>query len=537
MALLFRSIFEIEDEGFLDRASGLFREWIRWKLRNSSLDFENDGHTHEVADGREVAAVSVTHEGASAFRGRLFEKRGREEVRTTFTVIGDASGVWSWIDLDRWSEDAWERTWVPFAPGIVGAVLRAVDCRRGSTGLDLEHHVLERDRGALLARQVVDADREVPIVVATPTASELAGDLTPAVERAAELQRRLMGIAPVYLLGSGAVTAFSREMLNAGEQMDVHSGAVRTYLPGAGGVHDVPWRHRFVAYSRIARRPPDTAARLVATSLLRAASHQPPPPIWRSVRELPELAGQGVRDTELTELVDLAESELAVAVKAAQDADERASEAEAALELERETQAELLAEHDDLVRRLRYAEAELRKHGDAAVAPQDDSGFVPDFCEEVVQRVTSHLDRLTVGPRVLDGARELDDHAQPSWARKALRAFEALQAYAEAKEGGADGNFWTFCERTDSLSVVPTSWLAMQESDTTDQNPKFRALRTFEVDPEVDRSGRIYMPAHIKLEKGGYPSPRIHFFDDTAGPTGRVHIGWLGPHLDNLSKN
>jgi hypothetical protein len=29
----------------------------------------------------------------------------------------------------------------------------------------------------------------------------------------------------------------------------------------------------------------------------------------------------------------------------------------------------------------------------------------------------------------------------------------------------------------------------------------------------------------------------MHFYDDTDGPTGKVHVGWLGPHLDSKSKN
>ena len=75
----------------------------------------------------------------------------------------------------------------------------------------------------------------------------------------------------------------------------------------------------------------------------------------------------------------------------------------------------------------------------------------------------------------------------------------------------------------------------MKESETTDQNSRFRGLRTFEVDETVAPSGSIYMPAHIKLEKGGSPSPRIHFHDDTDGATAKIHVGWFGPHRNNKS--
>lgn len=538
MALIFRSILEVEaDDDFVGISPDLFREWLRRKVRIPDLELPVDGESHEVAAGCEVAAVRVTSAANVAFRGRLFEKREREEVKTTFTALGDGSGTWAWIDLERWAEDAWRGSWVPYSPGVVGFVLRAGRCTRGPNGLDNDYHLLEGDQGALLASQVLDPDREVPIVVATPTRRELDSQLGPAIERATELQRRLAGVAPVYLLGSGAVTAFSREILRAGDQMDVHSGAVRTYLPGAGGELEVPWRHRYVPYRRLERRPADMAARLVSVPLMRAASHQSPPAIWRAMRELPEFSSGGVRDTELSELVDVAEAELATAVKRLEEADARADEAESALELERETQSDLLAEREDLVRRLRYAEAALRERGDSPEPPPGEGPFVPDFCEEVADHAGARFDRLALGAGVRAGAEQLDEHAEPAWARKALRALEALQVYAQAKADGADGNFWLFCDKADSLSVVPTSWLSMQESETTDQNPRFRALRTFEVDESVDRSGSVYMPAHIKLEKGGNPSPRIHFHDDTDGPTGMVHVGWLGPHRDNKSKS
>jgi hypothetical protein len=77
----------------------------------------------------------------------------------------------------------------------------------------------------------------------------------------------------------------------------------------------------------------------------------------------------------------------------------------------------------------------------------------------------------------------------------------------------------------------------MAESETTDQNERFRELRTFTVDGAVVADGRIYMPAHVKIEKGGNPAPRIHFHDDTSGATGKIYVGWFGPHRDSKSKS
>jgi hypothetical protein len=56
------------------------------------------------------------------------------------------------------------------------------------------------------------------------------------------------------------------------------------------------------------------------------------------------------------------------------------------------------------------------------------------------------------------------------------------------------------------------------------------------VDRAVDASGSVYMPAHVKLGMGG-KFPRIHFYDDSKGMTGRVHVGYLGVHLASIRKN
>lgn len=537
MALIFRSIVEVEAPDFLATTPTMFRDWLRWKLRSPDLEIHTSGEPQAIAGVYEVAAVDAFSPNARAFRGHLYERRTGEEVKTTLTVIQGESRTWAWVDLERWAEDAWQSSWVPFSPGIVGSVLRAGRCSRGPTELPVKYQLVEADAGEQVAGRVQDRAREVPIVVVTPTARELDFGMRSASDRAVELQKRLAGVAPVYLLGKGAVTAFSRAMLDAGDQMDVHSGAVRTYLPGAGDERDVPWRHRYVPFQRLDRRPADMAARLVSLPLMRAASHQAPPAAWRSLRALPEFATGSTADTEFAELVDLAEDELATARASLAEADARANEAESALELERETQSELLAERDDLVRRLRYAQAALREHGASIEPPPSEDSFTPDFCQDVVDHAAAQFDLLVLGPRVREGAEQLDEHAESAWARKGLRALDALEQYAKAKAAGTQCSFWAFCEGASSASLVPTSWLSMKESETTDQNSRFRALRTFEVDELVAPTRSIYMPAHIKLEKGGSPSPRIHFHDDTDGATGKIHVGWFGPHRNNKSTN
>ncbi len=134
-------------------------------------------------------------------------------------------------------------------------------------------------------------------------------------------------------------------------------------------------------------------------------------------------------------------------------------------------------------------------------------------------------------------ADDLDTHVSASWAKRAWRAFKAMDVYATAKaNGGFEGNFRDYCD-AGGPDAIPVTWIALSESESTDNNDRFRQLRTLPLDEAACGDKKTYMPAHIKIEQGGYPAPRIHFYDDTGGPTGKVHIGYFGVHLDNKSKN
>jgi hypothetical protein len=69
---------------------------------------------------------------------------------------------------------------------------------------------------------------------------------------------------------------------------------------------------------------------------------------------------------------------------------------------------------------------------------------------------------------------------------------------------------------------------------------QYRDDRIFEIDQRVSDDGRILMQAHCKIaEGGGALSPRLYFHDDTDGPTGMIHVGFVGPHkyVRNASTN
>ena len=118
-------------------------------------------------------------------------------------------------------------------------------------------------------------------------------------------------------------------------------------------------------------------------------------------------------------------------------------------------------------------------------------------------------------------------------AKKIFNGLRALHYYAKEKAGErSDRNFEAWCRR----SGHPFKWLAtpqklaMSESNSVKRDPLQRSARQFPVSSEVDPSGRIEMFAHLKISNGSQHAPRIYFHDDTSGSTGRIHVGFIGPH-------
>lgn len=130
--------------------------------------------------------------------------------------------------------------------------------------------------------------------------------------------------------------------------------------------------------------------------------------------------------------------------------------------------------------------------------------------------------------------RDLDDQAVGNWVETAWDALLALQDYAEASASGtAGGDFRSWCSRPPNEAYpFSAGKVKMKESDTVGNRGAWRKERTFPVPLAVDRSGEVYMEAHIRIGGGNTVSPRLHFYDDGPG-TGRVYVGYVGPHLTN----
>ncbi len=192
------------------------------------------------------------------------------------------------------------------------------------------------------------------------------------------------------------------------------------------------------------------------------------------------------------------------------------------------------------VRTRRPVQAEMALAGPpvgipASRAPEDDDA--PRSFAELIDRIETLPGVEFTGDA--DIAIDLGD-CDPLglWAIKAWRIVCALSDYArESVAGrcptGVDGYLRQLpagCRGYSANKHAPT------ESITTQSIPRFRRARLFPVPRVVDRRGLAMMYAHFRIAQSGQLSPRLHYLDDTAR-TGKVYVGYIGPHLPNKQTN
>jgi hypothetical protein len=364
----------------------------------------------------------------------------------------------------------------------------------------------------------------------------------------------LAGMAAVHLLSPDATDAWNRELP---EHLRVWGGAVRLYLPDIDVTSDEDGvRHRWFPPPMFDRHP-RRAGLMLARRISLAGRWVDPPAAWSRLRTLvtrpddAELAGlvttareslPSVTDVEVDQLRAEVEFLLEQAVLLEQArADERAeAEREAARltavnkELEDqlldgvEQQEELARERAALLVALRHVPANDREPAEDALIAQE--SLAPSTTSEAVELARLHLQFLAIPDGACRDIDRLDESLKYNvWALTTWQGLRALDAYARqvSTQGNQDG-FYEWCRRS---AQWPISKLAMVEGEATMANDRLRAMRLVPVDIAVAVQGRIEMQAHLKIQPGGGNNiPRVYFHDDTAGLTGKIHVGFIGPH-------
>lgn len=609
MTLVYRSVFTDSDGRIGKVVPRLFTDW----LGSKDLDVPPQGLTKHGAalDSKsdDIAWAAATSsrlgDGSAISRLRLIEEKPEARWVTTVswrslpTTGGSASaedeGAWVWVDLEH--EPVGGPTLRPGSPRLVRELLAAGEAYDGPVPLTAEVWNITAGHVAELARYVTASERSLPIVVFAHDGQRVYDQ-----ERLAQrLARDLAGVAAVFRLEDGAATERLAELLP--RDYAVYGGAMRTYLPGAGGPTDTPSRHRVLGRASLvalgARAFPAVKDQILSLSVTRAApitrrspasqmagrlSERRTPLSPASVgtewlvaqlRKLRARLGSRVEVPEddhrlpdsVASAIDLLvddtakpasesvtpaapdpslQRELDASREESQLLEDLLEQAQRELDQSEGQLAQLRTELEDLQieatesveaverreRRIRWLERRVRELGDPGVGVDDALPEAPPSVAEVLELARTTLANVVIGDTDSVAA-ELDLHpGSQLYAVKSWAALVALDAYTAARgRGDFNNSFYAWCaEPLPGEPAISAAAVALVESDTVQTNPSLRDARTFDVPQEVDPSGRVYMPAHVKVVKRGAPCPRLHFHDAT-GSTGKVYVGYLGEHL------
>lgn len=507
--------------------------------------------TSALDEGRNEIAVGVTldHDETSGQQGAYKRWRLRETRpgnggtwQSTLVVRADhredERRTWVQLDVEHRPPSPDQFPTRARRPGIAKPLLDSLAAQDGLAAVTASPFFIEPADVPEVVEELCDEDRRLPIVVATVPYGQ---DTTKWTERVVEKAfDDLWGLAILYVLTPEAQLAFNTEL----EYHPVFGGGIRTYLPGI----DLAWkpdaeRHPVMGRPTVEANPRRAAA-VLASLPQRLALRQPLPapldtlPVQRT-RPRPTVRGTEIEklraDNETLNAM-LGEAEQTEAIRA-----DEISGLRTELKLTERREDELRGENEELEAelrtlrsRVRALQVSLEKVGryELAHAPSEEPGSRPTSFAELLGRFSEfrHLD-FTGNDRY---TRDLDDQSVSNWVETAWDALLALQDYAKASASGtAGGDFRSWCSRPPTEAYpFSAGKVKMKESDTVGNRGAWRRERTFPVPLTVDPSGEVYMEAHIRIGGGNTVSPRLHFYDDGAG-TGRVYVGYIGPHLTN----
>ncbi|WP_083713705.1 hypothetical protein [Brachybacterium sp. P6-10-X1] len=391
----------------------------------------------------------------------------------------------------------------------------------------------------VLTEVLASDDREMPVIVCTEPDGQ---DADTWGKTAEVIAKRSEGVALVVTLDRAA-TATLAEALGTNA---VHSGGIRVYLPTPVTRWSEGRQHRFYSARRLHERREIVIDRVVDT-VAELSTRRRMPRAFRVFSD-PVLAAPVLEDgaasadvlaalrEEWSELVDQAESDLQ-GLETERDA----------LRSERDDAQEELASSIAHLNRLREVLREDGKEHLLFATEHDTGDTIPDTVEDIDEAITAAQGYLQEWLAVPDGARrdlaKLTTTSNASaWGNTTWRGLRALAGYArDRREGWEGGGFWQWCE-----SGRPGTWpatvkkLSMTESDSVVHSSRHYDARLFPVEETLSSDGRIHMVAHLKIaEGGGNLAPRVYFLDDTGGATGKIHVGFVGPHylVPNKSTN
>ncbi|MEV5697592.1 hypothetical protein AB0L55_08885 [Streptomyces anthocyanicus] len=453
----------------------------------------------------------------------------------------DEDGGRTWVQVDIEHQPAHEGMAPRRAntPHIVRSLLDALEARDGLADVASAPVFIEAEDVDDAIEELCDTSRRLPVVVATVPYGKNPDDWSRSVVE--PLFRCLHGLAVLYVLTPEAQTRFNGAL----EYHPVFGGGVRTYLPGL----DPAWKPDAQRHPVMSRRTieadPRRAASILAALPQRLSSRQPLPAALLSIprqRTRPRTTADGTDlaqlrsdNAALTALLDEAERAEAMRVDEINELYAELAKADQASNELRGENEELYDKVQESQRLIRFLREQLQEAGQFALAhaPADvESIAYPETFSELLDRLNELTGISFTGNRKV--TRSLDSQSVDNWLYVAWDGLLALNHFAQSSaDGAASGDFLSWC-KSDASSAFPfpAAKVAMRESDTVARKAKLRTERMLPVPEAVSPDGRVFMQAHLKIGGGNTIAPRLHFYDDCPR-SGKVYVGYLGPHLRN----
>lgn len=518
MSLLYRAVWRDDRDKLCDSALESFQTWMQHK--DLDLRLPDEGHVERTANGTalEVVVRRALSGAVEAVQMELAEDRERHRERwtTRLTVLdGGEQDRWLWVDLEWVADDASRRPPLA-APKLVRDLIESGDDARVDQVrlTTIAHNIAP----AGLAGLIRNEQRTIPLVVFSV---DPARGLTPTLRRANETAQRLAGAVQVMVLPAEQTDEFKARVEDG---LGVWGGAARVYLPNSGPSGLRPERHRYISSDQLGDDPRRPAS-ILSTMLAAVVTARRPPAIYDAVRRELRLG----RDRSDAELLAYAESEIDRLTAERDELKDRLAITEEEL---LDTQADLESAVEEATRLQNQLQVMLIGQQDATAAGGTvDLAVEARDMSEALRLARERLHNLCIPAGIERDIEILDTQPNSvSWGDLTWRGLRALHLYADEQY---DGNFKSWCEHSGHLWAWSASEkkLALRESESVESNRRFAEQRRFPVDTQVDPTGTVIMWSHLKIaEGGGRLAPRVYFHDDTRGVTGKVHIGFVGPH-------
>lgn len=561
--LAHRSVFAVPDaETLLDTVRWVSGAWLKEKFPRT-VQLVTGQHPLDESSLL-LSQAAYDDDGAEyATRIQLREDKAEATWRTTVTAVrsttGDGGAVC--VDLECFPNSG--QILRPGKPRLIRDLVGGLEPRDGTSRLSVNALRVTYEGVNRLVDVLCDPKRQMPtIVAARPVQPDPLWS-----KRVSSNMQQIAGDASSYLLWDLAAVDAFRDAI--GHDHRVSPGAVRTFLP----LVDPAWapdaaRHRLLGPSRWAD-PSDSAWHGVARRVHAIALERPLPRSLAMVTFPDRVAEQHRQERResmdkarlltavpaqrtgehddglraevsllngLLEQADKELSQLGRTVDLAGRTNTSTQEQLQAVIAERDSEIE---DHLTTLDTLQQARAEadrlrlllLRQGRSEEVA---EVPGIPSSFEELWERL-AELEHLTVTAdrRLAFG---LDEHPMSrTWAAKGWTALVSLDSYAAAAKAGFNGGFYQFCVTPPAgAKPYPAKQVAMGESAPTME--QYGHERLF----PAPGGGRAEMQAHLKLAARGI-APRVYFLDEVKGArgesAGRLVVGYVGPHLTNMTTN